>query len=359
MLMWDSSGLTTNSLFLAFPEPVLVVYGARLNRLIDGPYRQWWRVIAPIFLHVNLIHLLINMYSLWMIGPYVEKLYGSAKFVFFWIVTGTVSFIASYLAVQPGSHANIVGRFLLKSVDVPSVGASGALFGLVGVLFVFGIKFRRELPEGFKRAFGFGMLPVIVINLFIGYIGRGMFDNAAHIGGLLSGAALALVVNYRRPGARTSISTVWRVLQVACILVTLVAFYKVVRYSAPTAEFAAVDEVYPLKDPKQLILLNYLAVMTRGQETAAIVIHDRNLNDVATVTQALVQAPVPDAKAGELRDRLVAVLTKLYNDVASKNGTNPPGEVDPKLIEERNSLLNDYDKWLHQVHPATELNTGE
>ena len=88
------------------------------------------------------------------------------------------------------------------------------MFGLVGVLFVFGIKYRRELPEGFKRAFGTGMLPVILLNLGIGFLARGIIDNAAHMGGLLSGAALASVVSYKRPGTRTGVTIAWRVLQV-------------------------------------------------------------------------------------------------------------------------------------------------
>jgi hypothetical protein len=72
----------------------------------------------------------------------------------------------------------------------------------VGVLFVFGIKFRRELPEGFKRVFGTGMLPIIFINLFIGFVGRDFIGNSAHLGGLFAGAALAVFVDYRRPNAR-------------------------------------------------------------------------------------------------------------------------------------------------------------
>ena len=107
--------------------------------------------------------------------------------------------LASYLTViGPDTQLGSLGRFLLKTNDLPSAGASGALFGLVGVLFVFGIKFRHELPEGFKRAFGTGMLPIIVINLFIGYLGRGLIDNAAHLGGLVAGAALA-ATPARRP----------------------------------------------------------------------------------------------------------------------------------------------------------------
>ena len=166
MLMWQSSELASQVLWSTFPEPVLVAYGAKLNYLINAPHYQWWRFVTPMFVHINLPHLLVNMYSLWIVGPYVEKLYGSAKFVVFWVVTGIAGVVGSYLSVQPHLATGGLGRFLFKNTDVASAGASGALFGLVGVLFVFGIKFRHELPEGFRRAFGTGMLPIIIINLF-------------------------------------------------------------------------------------------------------------------------------------------------------------------------------------------------
>jgi rhomboid protease GluP len=121
----------------------------------------------------------------------------------------------------------LIGSFLVKSADEPSAGASGALFGLVGVLFVFGLKYRRELPEGFKRAFGTGMLPVILLNLAIGFLGRGIIDNAAHMGGLLSGAALSAVISYKRPGQSTSVTIAWRIAQIAALLLVLISFFLV------------------------------------------------------------------------------------------------------------------------------------
>jgi membrane associated rhomboid family serine protease len=181
------------------------------------------------FIHVNLPHLLINMYSLWVIGPWVEKLYGSAKFVVFWVATGVAGVLASYLTVIPGSHPGLLASFLIKNHDEPSVGASGALFGLIGVLFVFGLKYRSELPEGFKRAFGTGLLPVILLNLGIGFLGRGFIDNAAHMGGLLSGAAIAAVVSYKPPGQPASITIAWRVCQIVALLVVAVSFFMVAR----------------------------------------------------------------------------------------------------------------------------------
>jgi len=144
-------------------------------------------------------------------------------------VTGIAGVVASYLTVRPQLANGLFGRFIFKSMDVPSAGASGALFGLVGVLFIFGIKFRRELPAGFKRAFGTGMLPIILLNLGIGFVGRGFIDNAAHMGGLLSGAALAAVVSYKRPGQSTGVTIAWRVGQVVALLVVAISFFMMAR----------------------------------------------------------------------------------------------------------------------------------
>jgi rhomboid protease GluP len=228
LLMWGLSGTSSDVLWAGFPEGVLVAFGAKTNYLI-GQEHQWWRFVTPVFIHVNLPHVVINMYSLWVIGPWVEKLYGSAKFVVFWVVTGIAGVVASYLTVIPGAHPGLIGSFLIKTADEPSAGASGALFGLVGVLFVFGIKYRRELPEGFKRAFGTGMLPIILLNLAIGFVARGIIDNAAHVGGLLTGAALAAAVGYKRPGQSAGVTMAWRVLQVASLIVVAVSFFMVAR----------------------------------------------------------------------------------------------------------------------------------
>ena len=229
MLMWESSGMNTGVLWTAFPQDVLIAYGAKTNYWIHNG-RQYWRFVTPIFIHVNLLHLFVNMYSLWVIGPWVEKLYGSAKFVVFWVATGIFGVVASYLTVIPGAHPGIISSFLIKRADDPSAGASGALFGLVGVLFVFGLKYRRELPEGFKRAFGTGLLPVILLNLGIGFLARNIIDNAAHLGGLLSGAALASVVSYKRPGVPTGVTIAWRVLQIATLLLVVVSFFMVAKH---------------------------------------------------------------------------------------------------------------------------------
>jgi len=339
LLMWESSGMSSDVLWQGFPEPVLATYGAKLNYLI-AQYHQWWRFVTPMFIHVNLPHVMINMFSLWMVGPYVEKLYGSAKFVVFWVFSGILSIVASYLTVRPDLATGVWGRFLFKSLDVPSAGASGALFGLVGVLFVFGIKFRRELPEGFKRAFGVGMIPIIVINLLIGFLGRGFIDNAAHLGGLVTGAALALAAEYRRPGDRTDVSVVWRVLQAASLVIVVAASYKVVRnFRRPVPQ--SPQQIAQAREQAFLMFVNGMNLL---QEQASRVIHDHDVSQVEVVTQTVMHRPAPDVRGAELRDRLVVILSRLAQ--ASQSGQR----LDQGLTAELEKWHEDYMEWFKGAH---------
>jgi len=337
LMMWESSEMKWDVLLTGFHEPVLAAYGAKLNYLIDQ-YRQWWRFVTPMFVHVNLPHLAINMFSLWMVGPYVEKLYGSAKFFVFWVFSGILSIVASYLTVRPDLVTGGMGRFLFKTADNPSAGASGALFGLVGVLFVFGIKFRRELPEGFKRAFGVGMLPIIFINLFIGYLGRGFIDNAAHLGGLVTGTALALAAEYRRPGDRTSVSVVWRVLQALSLVIVVASAYKVVR------NFNRPIPLSPqqIARARQQAYFSFVNGMNLLQEQRSRLIHTKDLSQFEAVIQSVVETPAPDARAAELREQLLGILSKEVVAVQSQK------QDDQSLTDEFDAWHEHYIQWIKE-----------
>ena len=338
--MWQSSGLTSQALW-EFPEPVLLAYGAKLNSLINQQH-QWWRLVTPIFVHVNLPHVLINMYSLWVVGPYVEKLYGSAKFMVFWVLTGIAGVVASYLTVRPALAVG-PGRFLFKSSDVLSAGASGALFGLVGVLFVFGIKFRRELPEGFKRAFGTGMLPIIMINLFIGYLGRGFIDNAAHLGGLASGAILALAVNYRRPGEKSAVATAWRVLQVAAIALVAVSFLKIVQHFPSALPVSQVQKATPAVDERSEKYVSFAKAMNDAQDAFYLALKDHKTDSIDAAAKQLEAAPSLDPKADEIKDGLKALLIRAKAAAASVAS-------DRVKQEEQNLLAHDFSEWSKQYN---------
>ena len=349
MLMWQSSGIRLSVLGI-FPSAVLAAYGAKLNFLIAAG--QWWRFVTPMFVHVNLLHLLVNMYSLWIIGPYVEKLYGGSKFVVFWVLTGIAGVVASYFTVvNPDGPLGSLGQFLFKTHDEPSAGASGALFGLVGVLFVFGIKFRHELPEGFKRAFGIGLLPMIVLNLFIGYVGRGIIDNAAHLGGLAAGAALALVVDYRRPGERSGVAIVWQVLRVAVLVLVAVSFVQIARH------FREVLPVSPAALPAEIRsptedFVTYAKTMNEAQEAFYAAIQEDDYSLSARAIQNLNNAPYLDQKAHELREtmrNLIAEAATLNHPEAATNKANETKQKKSQLIQQFGAWAKEYNEWLKTV----------
>lgn len=298
------------------------------------------------------------MFSLLILGPFVEKLYGSAKFMVFWVASGIAGSVATYLALRPALARGVLGSFIFKAFDVPAAGASGALFGLVGVLFVFGIKYRHELPEGFKRVFGTGLLPIIFINLFIGFVGRSFIGNAAHLGGLFTGAALALFVDYRRPGARPGINVAWRVLQVVSLALIALSAYKVVRnFNRPLPMQVHVTPA----EVNKLVFLSYISAMNKAQEKVAAVVYKNDLSDLEQVTQQALQAPVPDARASELKTTLLVILSKLASAAAAaspspKNPTERAPQLDQKLIDEFNQWRKEYNEWLKgaaQTYTAT------
>jgi membrane associated rhomboid family serine protease len=195
----------------------LIAFGAKTNYLLWSG--EWFRLVTPVFIHAGFLHLLSNTYALWAVGPQVEKLYGSARFLLIYLLSGVGGVTGSFF-----------GQIIFSRPDVPSVGASGAIFGLFGVLAVFVYKYRDELPPTFRRALGAGVLPVIVINLVIGF-SLPFIDNAAHIGGLITGAVLTLIIPYIAPGAER-VSTLGVLIIALCAAVIAYSFAQAYRASA-------------------------------------------------------------------------------------------------------------------------------
>jgi rhomboid protease GluP len=195
-------------------ELTLLAFGVKDNAEIARG--QWWRFITPIFIHIGLLHLVFNSYALWVVGPQVEKLYGPSRFVILYLLTGI---------------AGVWGSFYYHPA-IMSAGASGAIFGLFGVLLVFGLRYRDSIPPFFKRAVGTGVLPVIVLNLIIGFSLSGIVDNAAHVSGLLAGAALGAVIPFQKP--REEPPAIFRGLQMVLLALVAVCFFQVARnYNGP------------------------------------------------------------------------------------------------------------------------------
>ena len=154
----------------------LIIMGAKVNSLIDKG--QVWRLITCAFLHGGLIHIFFNMYALKILGPEIEYVYGKIKYLVIYLLSAIAASIFSYI-------------FGPQSV---SVGGSGAIFGLFGSMLIFGIKHRKQMG----KAYMMNILQVIFVNVIIG-ISSSNIDNAAHFGGLIVGALIALLLGERRP----------------------------------------------------------------------------------------------------------------------------------------------------------------
>ena len=342
MLMWEASGMQSSVLWGAFSQGALLAFGAKRNDLIQQGH-QYWRLVTPVFIHVNLPHVLINMYSLWVIGPWVEKLYGSAKFVVFWVACGIAGVVASYLSVIPGSHPGLIGSFLIKPHDEPSAGASGALFGLVGVLFVFGIKYRHELPEGFKRAFGTGMLPIILLNLGIGFMLRGVIDNAAHLGGLLSGAAFAAVVSYKRPGVSTGVTVAWRVLQVAALVLVLACFFMAARAHRQNPEaLSQGSTALSGRGMEARIAYDSYQAFAAGEAAMIKALKDGDPGGIDPAMAQLDKLKRLNDETDALRQDLRALLGRTKKHI---NDWQPPRKMTPDGVAEQRKLIEDLKLW--------------
>ena len=134
-----------------------------------------WRLLTGTFLHAGLIHLLVNIYSLCIIGVQLENFVGKKKFLVIYLVSAI--------------SGSLMSSLFTTSI---SVGASGAIFGLLGSMLYFGYHYRLYLGNVLKAQ----IIPIILLNLFIGFTLPGI-DNAAHIGGLIGGylTTMALGIN--------------------------------------------------------------------------------------------------------------------------------------------------------------------
>jgi membrane associated rhomboid family serine protease len=187
LLLFGVSVVATNqgnggpNLFSGVSQRVLYQLGARQSIAILAG--EWWRLVMPMFLHGGLLHLGMNSLFLVDIGPQVERIYGSARYLFIYVFTGICSFVASTIWNLEVYHGYGVG-----------IGASGALAGLIGVMLGMttgrGGSYAREIRAQMIRMIGY---LVIMAILPIG------IDNAAHFGGLATGFLLGKVFADREP----------------------------------------------------------------------------------------------------------------------------------------------------------------
>nr|WP_245345311.1 rhomboid family intramembrane serine protease [Halobacillus andaensis] len=148
----------------------LIEFGAKYNpAILNG---EWWRIVTSMFLHIGIVHLLMNMLALFYLGIAVEKIYGSTRFLTVYFLAGIFGGTASFM-LNPQIAA----------------GASGAIFGLFGALLFFGLKNKRV----FFQTMGYNLIMIIGINIAFGIIVP-QIDNGAHVGGLIGGFIASMMV---------------------------------------------------------------------------------------------------------------------------------------------------------------------
>jgi rhomboid protease GluP len=200
LLAASRTGGGLESLFAGIPSPILVALGARdFPHMVMG---EQWRLLTAVFLHANLIHLLFNSLVLFDVGPAVEEMYGSPRFLVLYVVSGISGSLVSFFW-HPWSIM---------------VGCSGALFGLIGVMIAYGYRHRTALGDQVKSMY----VRWAIYGLLFGFVVPGI-DNAAHIGGLVAGIAFGAIFSDTPSFSRGSIMA-WRVASYTCFLAIALSF---------------------------------------------------------------------------------------------------------------------------------------
>jgi membrane associated rhomboid family serine protease len=162
--------------FAAIRGDVLERLGSSLPLGFVWYLKQPWRYVTAIFLHGSLLHIIFNMWVLMDIGPEIEETYGSARYLFIYVMTGVGGYIVS----------SYFGHF--------SVGASGALLGLIGLLLATTLGSRSASMQMLRGRLIRWLIYIAVLGLLV----RGI-DNFAHAGGLATGLLLGKIMTDRPP----------------------------------------------------------------------------------------------------------------------------------------------------------------
>jgi membrane associated rhomboid family serine protease len=189
-LLGDSTPLT-NALAVLGNAPY--VFGGEPHGIAQG---EWYRLFTAMFVHFGLLHLLLNMYALWILGRDLERALGPARFAALYLIAGLGGNVAAYLFSGP---------------NVPTAGASTAVFGLMAALFVILKRLNLSVAP---------VVPIIVINVIFTFTIANI-SVAGHLGGLVVGALAAVAIAYAPKDRRTLVQAVG--LGVILVLLLLLA----------------------------------------------------------------------------------------------------------------------------------------
>ena len=203
VLEYAISGTSIFSNLMAGPSPAATL---RLGESLPLPYivagHAYWRWVTACFLHGGLLHIGFNMWALYDIGPLVESFYGASKYLTFYLLTGIFGYAVS-------SYWGFV-----------SLGASGAIFGILGVMIAYGVR-RSHTSAG--RQLRSVATRWAIYALILAFVIPGV-DNAAHLGGLASGFVLGMLVADDPPLTEGDVR-IWSAVMWIMIAVLAASFY--------------------------------------------------------------------------------------------------------------------------------------
>ena len=170
----------------------LIQFGAYSYPLIIQN-NEYWRLITSAFLHIGFSHFVFNIGLILILGLLIERIYGSWQYLIIYLTSAAAG--------------NLLSLFWIR--DSVGAGASGAVFGVMGVMVAYGIWYKNKIPNYQKRIFGYRILPFIILDLIIG-IWIPQINVAAHVGGFICGLIAAVFITpqiYRSKNSHRSFQT--------------------------------------------------------------------------------------------------------------------------------------------------------
>lgn len=175
VFLWEVATIGPSMLGGNIANPDALYNAGALVPLAVTQNHEYWRIVTSAFMHASLLHIGFNMFALWIFGRFIEAVLGSPRMFFVYLV----SLVASGVSVV-----------YFSPPDVATLGASGAIFGLIGALFAIGFKFGRHGMDLVRAN-----LPMLILNLIFTFTFPGI-SWQAHVGGLIVGFIVTFAIYF-------------------------------------------------------------------------------------------------------------------------------------------------------------------
>lgn len=196
-----SMNVTGQGGFMDIDGQTLILFGGKYPALIL--HGQWWRLLTAGFLHGGALHIIMNSWVIYDLGTQAEEFYGTSRYLVMYFLS-TIGGFAASMWWSPGL----------------SVGASAPLFGLMGAMLALGVKNRHTAVGSAMKSH---YTQWAIWGLAMGLMSGLRIDNAAHIGGLITGFAFAWIAGTPRL-VETWTDRMWKVAAATCVAITIAAF---------------------------------------------------------------------------------------------------------------------------------------